>query len=329
MNLLEYVRRRLPDADALLAALDVAPYRGLDASQLDARFPAFRRDLARRANELARLDDRLELYREAHDLMERLRADGLATHRYELRNSFLSSDEVNLAILRALQTPMSQEELASSVLRCSTQAVSERASALQDGWRLGDMLVRIAPRYGGRLESTVHPVLLPLNLTEVYVLLGILGRAAQGGEQRDPHSVIARDLAQKVYFQLSDYARGRIDQRLEEQGALPGGGKPPANCVEVDRSAGGGPLESLLRSREWAFLEKTGELVEVTVGEKNGEPTTYRGTLCPWERPEPHIPAGDVRNPANFFTLRREDGSFVALHWGDVADVRRASGEQP
>ena len=133
MNLLEYVRRRLPDADALLAALDVAPYRDLDASQLDARFPAFRRDLARRANELARLDDRLELYREAHDLMERLRADGLATHRYELRNSFLSSDEVNLAILRALQTPMSQEELASSVLRCSTQAVSERASALQDG----------------------------------------------------------------------------------------------------------------------------------------------------------------------------------------------------
>lgn len=329
MNLLEYVRRRLPDADALLAALDVAPYRGLDASQLDARFPAFRRDLARRANELARLDDRLELYREAHDLMERLRADGLATHRYELRNSFLSSDEVNLAILRALQTPMSQEELASSVLRCSTQAVSERASALQDGWRLGDMLVRIAPRYGGRLESTVHPVLLPLNLTEVYVLLGILGRAAGDGEQLDPHSVIARDLAQKVYFQLSDYARGRIDQRLEEQGALPDHGTPPENCVEVDRSAGGGSLASLLRSRELAFLEKTGEPVEVTVGEKDDEPTTYRGTLCPRERPESHIPAGDVRNPANFFTLRREDGSFVALHWGDVADVRRASGEQP
>lgn len=56
-------------------------------------------------------------------------------------------------------------------------------------------------------KSSVHPVLLPLNLTEVYMLtngiLDILG-------PRHPLYGQYKEIANKIYSQLSDYARTRI-----------------------------------------------------------------------------------------------------------------------
>lgn len=56
-------------------------------------------------------------------------------------------------------------------------------------------------------KSSVHPILLPLNLTEVYMLtngiLDILG-------PRHPLYKQYKEIANKIYSQLSDYARTRI-----------------------------------------------------------------------------------------------------------------------
>ena len=56
-------------------------------------------------------------------------------------------------------------------------------------------------------KSSVHPVVLPLNLTEVYMLtngiLDILGT-------RHPLYGQYKEIADKIYSQLSDYARTRI-----------------------------------------------------------------------------------------------------------------------
>ncbi len=57
-------------------------------------------------------------------------------------------------------------------------------------------------------RSTVHPVILPLNLTEVYMLTsGILDILGSNHEQYGAYKAIA----DKIYSQLSPYAKTRFD----------------------------------------------------------------------------------------------------------------------
>lgn len=58
-------------------------------------------------------------------------------------------------------------------------------------------------------RSSVHPVILPLNLTEVYLLTaGILDNLGRNHYQYEAY----RDIAEKIYSQLSDYGKQRIDK---------------------------------------------------------------------------------------------------------------------
>lgn len=64
--------------------------------------------------------------------------------------------------------------------------------------------------YGENQEpyrSTVHPVILPLNLTEIYMLTnGLLDIIGTNHPQYDTY----KDISSKIYLQLSDYAKRRI-----------------------------------------------------------------------------------------------------------------------
>lgn len=65
-------------------------------------------------------------------------------------------------------------------------------------------------------QSTIHPVFLPLNLTEVYYL--IIGLKSLS---RDEESLMSRTfdhLANRIYCQLSGYARGKIDKKGRKLG---------------------------------------------------------------------------------------------------------------
>lgn len=60
-------------------------------------------------------------------------------------------------------------------------------------------------------KSTVHPIILPLNLTEVYMLTnGILDIIGTNHQQYQSY----KEIASKIYSQLSPYARKRIIQSI-------------------------------------------------------------------------------------------------------------------
>ena len=65
-------------------------------------------------------------------------------------------------------------------------------------------------------KTTLHPVFLPLNLTEVYALTVYLSRAI---DSRDPNAEIIRNISDRIKSQLSDYAYKRLfAEEFEERG---------------------------------------------------------------------------------------------------------------
>lgn len=56
-------------------------------------------------------------------------------------------------------------------------------------------------------KTTLHPVFLPLNLTEVYALTVYLDRVI---DEKDPNAKIIKNISQRIKSQLSDYAYSKI-----------------------------------------------------------------------------------------------------------------------
>ena len=82
--------------------------------------------------------------------------------------------------------------------------------ALEDGIEVLGSTISISKEREGRkyyYKSTLHPVFLPLNLTEVYALTVYLERMAV---KAGPNNEILRNLADRVKCQLSDYAYERL-----------------------------------------------------------------------------------------------------------------------
>ena len=136
----------------------------------------------------------------------------------ELKDSFMGGEEADLVMLTASHEEISQEELAHDVLRCSKNAVGERRVRMRDGIRIGSMGIQAEFGYRGAFQSSVHPVCLSLNLSEVYVLFDALAEYAREKDGQDPHRKTAERLAGMVKSQLSDYAKERLQARLKEMG---------------------------------------------------------------------------------------------------------------
>ena len=265
--------------------------------------------------------ERLGLYQCVHDLASWITRTGKERVRYELKDSFIGEDEANLIIMKLLHGGMTQHDL-SQELRCSRQTIDTRMANLRRGVTLGDMSVQICAKYGGLLESTVHPVLLPLSLSEVYLLLSCLGNSTKEGDRRDPHAAMAYELGQKIYFRLTDYAKERVGRCLSEVGIDYRGGARPT-FVEI-AEGDLGHVSARYDSRDrWLFFEKTGALVKVTCAGDDGTPYTITGRLRPSEDPAGHPELLAGRNPAHCFCLLQENGDIKVLSWADVVDIDR------
>ena len=85
---------------------------------------------------------------------------------------------------------------------------------VKDSWKIYSNAYAENGGYGdGRLGSraSVHPVILPLNLTEIYMLTnGILDYLGPTHPQYRAY----KNIANKIYPQLSDYAKSRIPNNL-------------------------------------------------------------------------------------------------------------------
>lgn len=318
------------------ASLQGQGFSACRADAFDGEFAKLKNAVAEYARGVCGGMRRLHLFQGIHDQVEELRACGFTRATYALNQSFIGDDEANLIVLKLLHTPMTQDAIAVE-LGCSYQAVNTRVKRLQDGVRLGDMGVTIAPSYGGRLESTVHPVLLPLNLSEVYVLLSTLEKAAAALSDADPHAAIMRDVAEKVSFQLSPYARERVAARLAEMGLHVRDGVPPAFELETrpgprDQGQAGrnGSRRPVRLSANWLYLEKAGVPVRVTCSGNapDGERVCV-GTLAPGVNPADYPDQLGGRSPATCFALRRPDRTIAILSWGDVLDIEMAADIEP
>lgn len=121
-------------------------------------------------------------------------------------------------------------------------------------------------------ESSIHPIFLPLNLTEVYYLT--VGLKMLSNEQKTIMSKTFDNLANRVYCQLSDYARNKIDKKSMTIGV----GFP--NEEEFDRYKGSRDEEEMARESlksTFAYIWKAG--IQCTIHMKNEDmeviPDTY------------------------------------------------------
>ncbi|MDO4437317.1 MAG: hypothetical protein Q4B77_05135 [Coriobacteriaceae bacterium] len=246
---------------------------------------------------------RLDLYHQVQDLFQKLRGVLPGLKPYELKDSFITDDEAYLLLLTCSHERRAQETIAEEILKCSPNTVGTRRADIANGTRIAGMCVQAEFGYRGQFQSSVHPLALPLNLSEVYVLLKALKEYEVARDQADPHTAIARRLANMTYGELSDYARARLEPRFVEVGY---------RFTPVDPVFQEGLTEASTR----VFFEKAGVRVKVTLT-TGDELEGVIASTAPGER------ALDEHG-AELLILRDEAGDVHRASWRDVATIERA-----
>lgn len=325
MLLKDFVGQEMPEAAELEAmmgsAIAGAGLCRLEADPFDSR--TFRK-LARKyadSGEGPFGQRRICLYHQVHKLFEALRKlpGNKGLKGYELKDSFIGSEEADLVMLTASHEGMSQEALAHEVLYCSKNAVGERRARMKDGIRLGGMCVEAEFGYRGDFQSSVHPVSLPLNLSEVYVLLEALSEHAGSRGGMDPHRQTALRLAGMVKSQLSGYARERLQSRLDEMGF--GALEDIDPIFRFDSPKGGeGDGGRLSDPLHWVYYEKSGvpACVELADG------SMVEGVILSGSQANELLESLEmkVRDPRPYCIVYRGRDDFDIVPWAEVVDVR-------
>lgn len=238
---------------------------------------------------------------------------------YELKDSFMGGEEADLVMLTASHEEISQEELAHDVLRCSKNAIGERRARMRDGIRIGGMGIQAEFGYRGAFQSSVHPVCLPLNLSEVYVLFDALAEYAREKDGQDPHRKTAERLAGMIKPQLSDYAKERLQARLKEMGL--DGLEEVAPLFALDSPSGNARSEEA-DPLHWMRFVKMGVRVEVMRNDGSLVTGTILSGAAAREFIEEHDTKRKDKRPC--FVVRRADDDYDIVPWAEVVDVRRA-----
>lgn len=246
--------------------------------------------------------DRLELFAEVKALVEAIRREEPSVGSYTMDHSFLSNDEIFVDLLKEIHEGLTMEELAET-LHMSTQGVYDRVNALKAGVRIAGASVQTDVHNGSRFESTVHPIVLPLNLSRVYLLLDLLVRES-GGKQHsmNPREALSYELAEMIYSQLSDYAKDVLEPRLGELGVN------LYDKREVCYWDDGASCDLYL-----AF-EKSGRRVRVEHAKG-----VFEGRIL--------VPDGNDIVSRKAMRLLQDDGEIKVLDYDDVLDVHPADGD--
>ncbi|MGO5254965.1 MULTISPECIES: helix-turn-helix domain-containing protein [unclassified Collinsella] len=281
----------------------------------DENYRLFCKALADYANseEGPQSNGRHELFLSVHELFEKGNEIGGAPKKrhYNLDKSFIGTDEANLMLLKAAHKGMTQQAIA-AYLGCSRTAVQKRLSALADGVRFGDSYIKAEPTSRGGLKSTAHPIFLPLRLHEVYLMLSALGEFRAERSGGDPERVVADDLARRIYYQLSDYAKGGIDKALDKRGVRLAGLRP-----DFDSSKGVDDSDRIV------MYEKMG--LNLKVGLVNGD--ELEGRYARHADLQKCVNAAEIGKDDRCFVLRLLDGTYRAVYDSQVVSVAAAPGD--
>ena len=118
--------------------------------------------------------------------------------------------ERQLEIAKFLHEPHTNEEIMERFTIGDERTLREDLEALRDGIEVMGTTIQITEEKKGRrkyYKSTLHPIFLPLNLTEAYALTVYMPRVISRG---NPNSQIICDIGGRVKAQLSDYALKRL-----------------------------------------------------------------------------------------------------------------------
>lgn len=304
MTVSEFIRQHMPDATQLermlwdenagrsLSRLDTAPVNSSELRQVIRRYA--------NGPQGPFGTERLDLFHETHELFEMLakEAGNERLTPYDLKNSFIGNEEADLIMLAASHESVSQEYLAGNVLCCSVNAIGERRTRLKDGVRIGNMCVQTDFGYHGEFKSSVHPICLPLNLSDVYVLLDALKSYEAAREAKDPHRLLCERISGMIHVQLSDYAKRILDPRFRRNRQHFRDENPVYKDDQKSHWL-------------WIMLEKSGAKVEVEL--IDGSVSVGMIAHSPGKREE--LPE---------LALKLDDGSVLSVPWADVVDIRRA-----
>ncbi len=117
--------------------------------------------------------------------------------------------ERQLEIAKFLHEPKTPAEI-SEHFNIDSRTVRADIKQLEDGIEVLGSTIRIEKEKSGRkisYKTTVHPVFLPLNLTEVYAMTVYLDKVIK---DQDPNSQIIHNIANRIKAQLSDYAWDKL-----------------------------------------------------------------------------------------------------------------------
>ncbi|WP_322151117.1 helix-turn-helix domain-containing protein [Paratractidigestivibacter sp.] len=165
-------------------------------------------------------------------------------------------------------------EQAAERLGVSTTTVDNWRDDLREGVEFLDSYIKVDFGRRNRMDTTVHPIFLPANSSEVYALLMILQEYAKD-HPREPRGMMAEKLAGKVHHQLTLYARDLVDKNLVESGV----GVPDDVCPNFEKDNHGGCEPIYL-----TMLEKSVARVSIVYDVGDGESACVRGKLscrCP------------------------------------------------
>ncbi len=177
-----------------------------------------------------------------------------------------------LEILKLLQgNPMRTADIGDYYRSEDAETVDPRTiqrdlRALQDGFEFLGTTLKIAEETRGHslkyYKSTIHPLFLALNLTELTALLKALQWGCRDSDQQVRETY--RHLLNYVYRQLTDYAKGRLQHVLD---------------VEIPKEpAQNRPEEDIYRTNI-LYLLKSGRKVKITYTTEKGDRVTRLGRV--------------------------------------------------
>jgi len=200
-----------------------------------------------------------------------------------------------LAILKLLQRkPMRTGEVADH-FDVDDRTIRTDMDALRNGIDILGVKVKIDSKaQGGQkhsYKSTVHPIFLALNLSEVLALLNLLEDASQGKFSGN----VYKRICNAVYAQLTEYARERLQGKLEKIYD----GAEVQNLLEEDT------LKKWVEYEQhaYAYLFKSGKYVPAEITSEDG--TIIRD-----------VQIMDIRG--NKVHVRASDGAEYHVGYGDI-----------
>jgi len=165
--------------------------------------------------------------------------------------------ERRIEILKLLQGREMRTSEIAEYFGVEERTIRSDIQALRDGMDILGVKIKIESKHQGSqkhyYKSTVHPIMLALNLSELYALLKLLENA-----MLQSRGEVYRHIFEQVYSQITDYAEGLIADKLKNK----------YEKTEVSNRL----EEEAIRHKDimLVYWEKSGRFIEISYRNKDG-----------------------------------------------------------